>query len=544
MRHFMQEVQHSVSWMLVSSVLFVCGPTMNETQAWETRFGLLVQNISDIITVLAIDGTIQYESPSTVRILGFKPEELVGRNAFEFIHPDDIPAVSAIFQLAVANPGLTVSPEFRFRHADGSWVYLEAIGNNLLGTPEVNGLVVTSRDVTARRALEEQLRQAQKMEAIGQLAGGIAHDFNNMLMVMRGNCEVILSETSVASLCRRNAEMLLNTADRAAMLTQHLLTFSRQRIYNPQVLRFDALANESADMYRQLLGTGIELVVMSPPEPIWVRADPTVLEQVILNLVVNSRDAMPAGGKLVLETSNVVVDEASAHREKRIAQGRYAKLAVTDTGVGMDAHTQEHMFEPFFSMKKKGTGLGLSIVYSIVKQNGGHLLVSSELGKGTKFEIYLPAAEEAPRVSDPTQKQEAPERGIGTILLAEDEDGIREVVQEFLRGKGYTVIAAKDGLEALQLAEQHDYQIDALLTDVSMPRMTGLELSCRLAMQSPETKIIFMTGHAEDSEILYPSLTDDRALLQKPFELRALARVLDDALTPASPEVSDGLLSI
>lgn len=518
---------------------------MTESQTSETRFGLLVQNISDIITVLATDGTIKYESPSTLRILGLKPEDLVGHNAFEFVHPDDISAVQAAFQRAVSNPGLTVSPEFRFRHADGSWVYLEAIGNNLLDVPEVNGLVITSRDVTARRALEQQLRQAQKMEAIGQLAGGIAHDFNNMLMIMRGSCELILSQMGPQNPSRRNAESLLNTTDRAARLTQRLLTFSRNRVYSPRVMSLDTLARESANMYRQLLGSGIELAVVPSPEPTWVKADPTVLEQVIINLAVNARDAMPDGGKLIIQTASVLLDQGSARKGKRIPPGCYAVLSVTDTGMGMDAHTQEHMFEPFFSTKQNGTGLGLAIVYSIVQQNAGHILAWSELGKGTTFEIYFPAVNEMPSTTNLSEEHGAPQHATGTILLAEDEDGIREIVQEFLERKGYTVLAAKDGLEALQLAEQHGYQIDGLLTDVAMPRMTGPELACRLAIHSPETKVIYMTGHAEDSEMRYANLTEGKALLQKPFELSALVRVLNEVLAdPAQPTTSDDILSV
>ncbi len=507
---------------------------MTESRTSETRFSLLVQNISDIITVLAIDGTIKYESPSTVRILGLTPEELVGRNAFEFIHPDDIPAVQAAFQRAIGNPGLTESPEFRFRHANGSWVYLEAIGNNLLDVPEVSGLVVTSRDVTARRALEQQLRQAQKMEAIGQLAGGIAHDFNNMLMIMRGSCELILSQIDPGSPSRRHAESLLKTTDRAARLTQRLLTFSRSRVYNPRVMSLDTLARENANMYRQLLGSGIELVIVPSPEPIYVKADATFLEQIIMNLAVNARDAMPDGGQLIVKTASTTICENAGPRENGIPPGRYALLSVTDTGMGMDARTQEHMFEPFFTTKKKGTGLGLAIVYSIIKQSAGYVLVSSELGKGSSFEVYLPAVQKMPAATSPSEAHSSPQNGTGTILLAEDEDGIREIVQEFLQRKGYTVLAAGNGLEALELAERHRFQIDGLLTDVIMPRMSGPELACRLAMHRPEIRVIYMTGYADDSELQFGDLAEGKALLQKPFELSSLARVLNEVL--AAPE--------
>jgi PAS domain S-box-containing protein len=501
------------------------------SQTSEARFGLLVQNISDIITVLASDGTIKYESPSTLRILGFTPRELIGHNAFEFIHPDDIPAVQEAFGRAIANPGLTVSPEFRFRHANGSWIYLEAIGNNLLSDPEVNGLVVTSRDVTARRTLEQQLRQAQKMEAIGQLAGGIAHDFNNMLMIMRGSCEMILARLEDDNPARHHAETLLATADRAASLTQRLLTFSRDRVYTPRVVDLNALARESANMYRPLLGSQVELAIAACEESARVKADPALLEQIIMNLAVNARDAMPDGGTLVVATALSTVSEQRGSSRQTVPPGRYAVLSISDSGIGMDAQVQERMFDPFFTTKEKGTGLGLSIVYSIVQQSGGHVSVSSEVGCGTTFEIYLPICQDAPE-KDPAAIRESPVHGSGTILLAEDEDAIRQLMEEFLKRAGYTVLAAPDGQQALQLAEDCGYEIDVLVTDIIMPRMTGMELARRLSGRRPETKVVYMTGHAEDFDMRYAVMAQGNAILQKPFELGALAHALKDVLAP------------
>jgi two-component system, cell cycle sensor histidine kinase and response regulator CckA len=498
----------------------------------EARFRSLVQNISDIITLLGADGTIKYESPSVERILGFKPEELVGHNAFEFVHPEDIPALQGKFVEIINEPSLPVSHAFRFRHIDGSWVYLEAIGNNLLSDPGINGLVVTSRDVTARRALEEELHQAQKMEAIGQLAGGIAHDFNNMLMIIRGHSELMLDQEQPPQALRIHAEKILKTTDKASRLTQRLLAFSRKQVIAPRPLILDTAVKDCAEMLRQSLGPDIEISIVSPRKSWRARVDPTQLDQLLLNLAVNARDAMPNGGKLTLECSNIEVDSAFAHSQSLIAPGRYVMLAVSDTGLGMDAHTQAHIFEPFFTTKEKGkgTGLGLAIVYGIVRQSRGQILVSSELGQGTTFKIYFPAVEEAAIPAQPIDVAEDSQNGTGTVLLAEDEEEIRTIVQAFLEGKGYTVLAARDGFEAVQIAEQYVGPIDLLLTDVMMPRMRGPQLAVRLAPHRPDMKIIFMSGFAKTPELVEMSLDSETPLLRKPFALSELASLLREML--------------
>jgi two-component system cell cycle sensor histidine kinase/response regulator CckA len=500
----------------------------------DARFRSLVQNISDIITVLGVDGMIQYESPSTERILGFTPEQLVGHNAFEFVHPEDIPAVRAAFMAAISEPGLTVSPEFRFRHADGSWVFLEAIGNNLLADPEINGLVITSRDVTARRALEEQLRQAQKMEAIGQLAGGIAHDFNNMLMIIRGYAELMLDQIGPGQPLRTSAVNILKTTDRASSLTNRLLAFSRKEAFTPRVLDVEALVKECVSMLPQLLGPDIDISIVSPSQPGLILIDPTQLEQVIMNLAVNSRDAMPQGGKLEIKLSNVTINATTAGAQTWIAPGRYIMLTVSDTGAGMDAQTQDHMFEPFFTTKEKGkgTGLGLAIVYGIVKQNRGQILVSSEIGKGSTFQIYLPAVEEPLISAKQIKVHKESQRGAGTVLLAEDEECIRHLVGTFLEAEGYTVFPARDGIEAVQLAEQHVGPIDILLTDVMMPRMRGPQLASHLAPVRPEMKVVYMSGYTENLGQLDTTSGSKTTLLRKPFQLSELARRLQEVLTP------------
>jgi two-component system cell cycle sensor histidine kinase/response regulator CckA len=501
----------------------------------EARFRSLVQNISDIITVLADNGTIKYESPSVERILGFKPEDLVGHNAFEFVHPEDIPALQVKFLEAISKPNLSVSHAFRFRHLDGSWVYLEAIGNNLLSDPGINGLVVASRDVTARRALEEELHQAQKMEAIGQLAGGIAHDFNNMLMIIRGHSELMLDQMQSPQTLRTHAEKILKTTAKASSLTQRLLAFSRKQVIAPRPLILDTVIKECAEMLRQSLGPDIEISIVSPRISGRALVDPTQIDQLLLNLAVNARDAMPNGGKLTIESADIEVDSAFAKAQSLIAPGRYVMLAVSDTGLGMDAHTQAHIFEPFFTTKEKGkgTGLGLAIVYGIVRQSRGQILVSSELGKGTSFKIYLPMVEEPGIPEQPFETSEDSQNGAGTILLAEDEEEIRNLVQGFLEGKGYKVLAARDGFEAVQIAEQHYGSIDLLLTDVMMPRMRGTQLAVRLAALHADMKIIFMSGYTETPELHEFSLNSGTTLLRKPFELRELASRLCELLAPA-----------
>ncbi len=504
----------------------------------EERFGYLIQNLSDIITVVAVDGTMLYHSPSVERVVGYRPTELIGNSLLDFIHPEDLASVRAALERVALEPGTAVPPEFRFRHKDGSWVWLEAFGNNLLNDAAVGGLVFTSRDVTARRGLEEQVRQSQKMEAVGRLAGGIAHDFNNMLMVIRGYAEIVMHHAAGVQGVRQSAETIVRTTESAASLTRQLLSFARKHVFSPQVIDLNALVGEMSNMLRGLLGEEMELVVKLDPWLGSISADPGQIEQVIMNLVVNARDAMPQGGKLGLETANMNVQDGSVRHHDVVPAGKYVRLTVSDTGVGMNPETQSHIFEPFFTTKSKeeGTGLGLSVVYNIVHDSGGHLWVNSEPGRGSSFHIYFPRVESVPEGRPARASADSARSGTETILVAEDQPDLRWMICQYLQELGYSVLETKDGTDAAALAEQYKGRIDVLLTDVVMPGMRGPEVAKRLASTRPGMKVIYMSGYTEGGfeSGAEEQLGETASLLQKPFRLDHLASKIREVLGAAS----------
>ncbi len=504
----------------------------------EERFGYLIQNLSDIITVVAVDGTMLYHSPSVERVVGYRPTELIGNSLLDFIHPEDLASVRAALERVALEPGTAVPPEFRFRHKDGSWVWLEAFGNNLLNDAAVGGLVFTSRDVTARRGLEEQVRQSQKMEAVGRLAGGIAHDFNNMLMVIRGYAEIVMHHAAGVQGVRQSAETIVRTTESAASLTRQLLSFARKHVFSPQVIDLNALVGEMSNMLRGLLGEEMELVVKLDPWLGSISADPGQIEQVIMNLVVNARDAMPQGGKLGLETANMNVQDGSVRHHDVVPAGKYVRLTVSDTGVGMNPETQSHIFEPFFTTKSKeeGTGLGLSVVYNIVHDSGGHLWVNSEPGRGSSFHIYFPRVESVPEGRPARASADSARSGTETILVAEDQPDLRWMICQYLQELGYSVLETKDGTDAAALAEQYKGRIDVLLTDVVMPGMRGPEVAKRLASARPGIKVIYMSGYTEGGfeSGAEEQLGETASLLQKPFRLDHLASKIREVLGAAS----------
>jgi PAS domain S-box-containing protein len=507
-------------------------------QRSEERFSYLIQNLSDVITVVAVDGTMLYHSPSIERVAGYRPSELLGKSLLGLIHPEDEPAVRAALERVTLGVGSAAPPEFRFRRKDGSWVWLESVGNNLLNDVAVGGIVVTSRDVTGRRGLEEQVRQSQKMEAVGRLAGGIAHDFNNLLMVIQGYAEILSQEESTSAAVRKNVDTILRTTESAANLTRQLLSFSRKHLFSQEVLDLNSLVSRMSEMLLGVLRDEMEFVVELDPDAGCVSADPGQIEQVIMNLVVNARDAMPQGGKLTLETAHIGADAVRADRPSVLPAGDYVMLSVADTGIGMDADTQSRIFEPFFSTKNRdeGTGLGLSVVYNIVRASGGHVRVSSEVGRGATLQVFFPrvAAPPKPRPMPPPVK--ASRTGKETILVAEDQPDLRWMICQFLQELGYSVLESKDGGDALALAEQYRGTIDVLLTDIVMPHVRGSEVARRLSTTRPGMKVIFMSGYTEGEfggapgEVCGPGCT----LLQKPFELDALAGKLREVLEARS----------
>ena len=381
-----------------------------------------------------------------------------------------------------------------------------------------------TRDVTERVHLEEQLRNAQQLEAIGRLAGGVAHDFNNILSVIMGHGELLLAASAGDERARNGLEQIRRAAERAASLTQQLLAFSRKQVLQPKVLDLNDAVADIQKMLSRVIGEDIELVASLHPSLLSVKADPGQVEQVLMNLAVNARDAMPQGGKLLMETSNLDVG-AELARDLELAAGRYVMLRVTDSGLGMDAGTLSHIFEPFFTTKPrgKGTGLGLATVYGIVKQSGGSIQVKSEVGKGTTFHIYFPVAE-----GSAIQRREVVEsgnaaRGTETILIAEDEPDLRELTRIFLEGYGYRVLEAASAEQAIQRAESFSEPIDLLLTDVIMPGMSGRQLAEKILSKRPQTRIVYMTGYTDDMVVQHKVLEPGVKLLQKPFNKVDLA---------------------
>ncbi|TLY54232.1 MAG: response regulator [Gemmatimonadetes bacterium] len=392
--------------------------------------------------------------------------------------------------------------------------------------------LILAHDVTAQRQLEEQLRQSQKMEAVGQLAGGIAHDFNNLLTAILGSTQLLLNNMPSGDPRREDAEEVRHAGLRAAELTRQLLAFSRRQVLAPKVLELNVVVGNMDRMLRRLLGEDVELVTSLDPTAGAVNADPGQLEQVLLNLAVNARDAMPGGGRLSIETTRLALHEEHLERRHRLPPGDYACLVVTDTGVGMDEATQAHLFEPFFTTKEvgKGTGLGLATVYGIVKQSGGYIWVYSEPRRGTTVKVYLPRVPGASEAPAPAPPARAARGGNETVLLVEDAAPVRALARRSLEACGYRVLDASDGPSALELSARHAAGIDLLVTDVVMPGMSGRELAERLAPQRPEMKVLYTSGYTDDAMVRQGVLNAGVAFLQKPFVPDMLARKVREVL--------------
>ncbi len=387
-------------------------------------------------------------------------------------------------------------------------------------------------EITQRKALETQLVQSQKMEAIGRLAGGLAHDFNNLLTAILGSADLLLEMLGPEHPGREDVDAVRQASLRAAELTRQLLAFSRQQVLTPRMLDLNALVADVEKILRRLIGEDIELHTALAPALGVVRADPSQLEQVIMNLAVNARDAMPRSGTLTIETANVELDADYAREHPPVTPGRYVLLAVTDTGIGMDAKTKSRLFEPFFTTKElgKGTGLGLSTVYGIVKQSGGYIWVYSEPGRGTTFKIYLPRVEAPVETAAPAAGPSGSLGGSDTVLVVEDDEDVRRLTHKVLQGRGYTVLVSENGPEALRVAAQHAGPIQLLVTDVVMPGMSGREVGLLLAPGRPEMRVLYLSGYADESIVHHGVLEPGLAFLQKPFTPEALARKVREVL--------------
>ena len=505
----------------------------------ELNFRSLVTNAPYGICRCDSAGKILDVNPAFVELLGHAAaNELIGQHIFGLYADNDKWFDLADF-LRSSAPFKGLAAEWKRK--DGTTTVVRVSGRSVTNGRE-GGVVfeLFAEDVTERRALEQQLRQSQKMEAVGRLAGGIAHDFNNLLMVISGYSEFLLERLGDEPRLRGPAQEIASAAERASSLTRQLLAFSRKQMLAPRIVDLNTVATENLKMLTRMIGEDIDLVLLPDPGLWPVRADAGQIEQVIMNLAVNARDAMPSGGKLTIETSNMTLDEEYARFHAPLRPGDYVMVAISDTGAGMDSETQSHIFEPFFTTKgTKGTGLGLSTVYGIIKQSGGYIWVQSEMGKGTTFKIYLPrvagTGEAAAQIATPVETQK-PEPGTETILLVEDEANLRYLARQYLEKQGYKVIEAADGAVAMQIAVAHDKVIHLLLTDVIMPGMNGRELAQRIAEIRPNVKILYMSGYTENVIGHNGMLDAGVRLLQKPFTLRDLRskvrEVLDATTTP------------
>jgi PAS domain S-box-containing protein len=513
----------------------------------ELRNRVLVENTTYAIYLSDEDDKLLDVNPALVKMLGYdSAAELLAMNMTTgiFRNPEDAARLAAQCKLQGRLDGF----DAEWKRKGGKPITVRLSGRAVSNSPgSLAYLEVIAEDVTERRTLEEQLRQAQKMEAVGRLAGGVAHDFNNLLNLIIGYSALLLGSIAAGDPIRKRVEEIDKAAQRAASLTRQLLAFSRKQVLEPKVLNVNTVVEELDKMLRRLIGEHINLVTVLSPFLGRVKADPSQIEQVIMNLAVNARDAMPRGGKLVIETANVYLDEQYAHKHAGLQPGPYVMLAVRDVGSGMNPETVSHIFEPFFTTKPKGkgTGLGLAMVYGVVIQSGGHVAVESKLGKGSSFKVYLPRVESVvPAEALPPAEAL---KGSETILLVEDEEPVRRLACEILQASGYTILEASGGLDALQVCETHG-RIELMVTDVVMPGMSGRELADELSSLRPEMRVLYVSGYTEDAIGEYGVLEEGVNFLQKPFRPCDLARkvreVLDAGRVTLAPSVEkvDSLL--
>jgi len=507
----------------------------------EEKYRSFVANAMDAIFVVQ-EGFIKFPNPIASALTGYSQEELTTRTIDTFIHPDDRGMVFDNYRRRLEGEEVPNTYSFRIIKKKGEelWGQINAALIAWDGKPAVLCFV---RDITERkraeealRNSEEQLRQSQKIEAIGRLAGGVAHDFNNLLTVISGNCQLSLLELKETDPLKGNIEEIKRASERAADLTRQLLAFSRRQILEMRVLDLNSLLTDLDKMLHRLIGEDIELTTLLADDLGRVKTDPGWVEQIIINLAVNARDAMPNGGKLTIETANVELDEGYARGHIAVKPGRYIMLSVSDTGVGMTPEVREQVFEPFFTTKEKGkgTGLGLSTVYGIVKQSGGNIWVYSEPGLGTTFKIYLPGVDESfEEMREKVTKEEFP-RGNETILVVEDEEDVRRLAVRILERQGYRVLGASSGDDALVLSKE---PIHLMLTDVVMPGMSGRQLADQLISLHPKMKVLYMSGYTDDAIVHHGVLEEGVNYIQKPFTIDGLTRkvreVLDKDSKPA-----------
>ncbi len=505
----------------------------------EIKYRLLVEQVAAIsyIAELGVNGQWFYVSPQIETILGYSPDEWLADscNWLSHVSPEDHHVVQTAEE--TSERGLPFQAEYRIIRKDGKivWVSDNAVVVRGSGShPLMEGLIV---DITDRKLLENQLQQSRRMEAVGRLAGGIAHDFNNLLTIIKGYAELALNRPGVPPERSSDIQQIGNAAERASTLIRQLLAFSRRQVLQPKSLDLNAIVESLDKLLSRLMGADIHMKTACSPNIGTVKADPAQIEQVIMNLVVNARDAMPSGGRLTIETANVDLDANYARDHVTVKPGPYVMLAVSDTGIGMDSDTQSHIFEPFYTTKGsgRGTGLGLSTVYGIVKQSGGYIWVYSEPGKGTAFKVYLPRVEESV-VAPSVKTEESVNRwGTETILLVEDDAAVRELARTILAAQGYSVLVAESASHAEQLAANGSREIHLLLTDVVMPGVSGRDLARRITSNHARTQVLFMSGYTDNVIAHGGVLETGVAFLQKPFTPRALAIKVREVLDRPVP---------
>ena len=499
-----------------------------------------VEQSADLVMITDREGVIEYVNPAFEAVSGYSPGELMGQTPRVLKSgQQNSELYKEMWQTILAGNVFRCTMVNRKKNGD-VFVAEKTVTPLRDGEGRITHFISNDRDITERRRLENQLQQAQKMDAIGRLAGGVAHDFNNLLMVISSYAELMLDSLAPQHPLRRNVDEIQKASRSAADLTRQLLAFGRKQMQSLQLLDLNRIIEDINKMLPRLIGEDIELVFVPGEKLGRVKADPVQIEQILMNLAANARDAMPKGGRLVIETASLRLDDAYIQEHSIVPPGAYVLLTVTDSGSGIAPEHLSHIFEPFYTTKEegKGTGLGLATVYGIVKQNSGFIWVYSEPGMGTTFKIYLPQTRQAKLALQPPVAIEGSPRGCETLLLAEDEAAVRQSAREFLSLSGYIVLEAKNGTEALALARAYNGVIDLMITDVVMPQMGGARLAGELASDRPDMKVLFVSGYAETTFQRHGAIDVTTRFLQKPFSLKTLARKIREVLDEAQPALA------
>jgi PAS domain S-box-containing protein len=503
-----------------------------EAEADQARLAAIVDCSEDAIVSMTVDGIVVNWNPGAERQYGYLAEEMIGRPISVLFAPDHYQEYLQILEKVRKGERLSAYDTVR-RRKDGTAITVSVdICPIEVRDGEIVGASKIGHDITRIKQLEEQFRQAQKMEAIGQLAGGVAHDFNNLLTLICGYSGIVLNDLPPEGRTRGLLMEIKKAGERAATLTRQLLAFSRKQVLEPKVLDLNAVVADCEKMLKRLVGEDVDLVALLDPALGRVKTDPGQIEQVLMNLVVNARDAMPQGGKLTIETANVVLDQTYCRLHAGVKPGRYIMLAVSDTGCGLDEQTKARIFEPFFTTKEpgKGTGLGLAMVYGFIKQSEGHVYVYSEPGHGSTFKIYLLAVEAVRSSGKLPAAIETMPHGSETILVVEDDAEVRAFTRHVLQTCGYTVLEAAHGGEAIPLAEEHQGPVHLLVSDVVMPEMGGRRLAERILALKPGIKVLYVSGYTPDAVVRHGVVESEAAFLQKPFTPSVLARKVREVL--------------